>query len=142
MKTEAIKALREREWTMGNGQCEICHGLDTHWYETGQEWEASAIGHEKGCAVSLALQVLGESPIIKGEWEPGYEAPVTEFRVMMAIDCQRTFESPAFVSLQKRYGKPVPSPEEIQAGRAEVEALKTRHAQKSSAPVDERQSQH
>lgn len=109
---------------MGNGQCEICSGLDTHWYESGQEWDAGEIGHEEGCSIALALQALGEKPIMKGKWEPGYAAPVTPLRVMMELHCQRVLGSEEYAEICRKYKRPIPTPEELKASRDMVEALK------------------
>ena len=53
----AIEYLREKEWSMGNGQCPECGGLSKEWLED-TIW--SDVGHETECKLATALESLGE----------------------------------------------------------------------------------
>lgn len=55
MTAEAVRYLREREWTMGNGQCHDCCGL-----APGRNWWTPTIGHTRNCKLARALDSLGE----------------------------------------------------------------------------------
>ena len=66
----AVEHLRKVEWTMGNGQCGTCYGLGVSFHKSRG---ASQIGHEKECGLAGALASLGEKPLYKGEFDPGYD---------------------------------------------------------------------
>lgn len=65
--------LEDKEWSMGNGQCHCCQGLDTGFYL--QECDHSysgenSIGHSKDCKDALRMVELGGEPIFLGCYTP------------------------------------------------------------------------
>lgn len=70
MSNAAIKFLRDREWTAGNGQCHECLGVSDKWYGDIRYTNASSIGHHADCKIALALHNLGEIPIMRGAYIP------------------------------------------------------------------------
>lgn len=76
----ALEYLKEREWSMGNGQCPDCCGCPADWlghplYLTGEK-----LGHKKDCKIAIALVELGEKPLFKGGCEATeeYESYITD----------------------------------------------------------------
>jgi hypothetical protein len=122
MSAKAIRALKSREWTMGNGQCELCQGLSPAWYEKGQNWDANEIGHKQNCPIALSLQAMGESPVMLGEYSPGLEAPVLPVRAYMETDILRVMLSPEYARMLTKHGLSLPTESEIKKQR-EVVAL-------------------
>ena len=66
--TRAVKCLRGLEWSSGNGQCPECCGVSEAWHGHPLYLNASTIGHEKDCPLAAALQDVGETPLIKGNF--------------------------------------------------------------------------
>ena len=72
----AIKYLKEKEWSMGNGQCPECCGAPEKWFGHPCYMTPDTIGHEKDCELAASLKDLGETPLMKGgfcsetAWEP------------------------------------------------------------------------
>jgi len=65
MKKVAIAYLRQREWSMGSGQCPDCCGMKTDFgCGTDNIWKDSPKGHERECPLAIALTGLGESPLM------------------------------------------------------------------------------
>lgn len=62
---ESIKYLEEREWSLGNGQCDECNGLGPKFYG---HHEAKELGHERSCKFAKLLVDLGAFPIYKGAY--------------------------------------------------------------------------
>ena len=52
--TTPIEYLRREEWTMGNGQCHECGGLDPEGWPTNQ-----IVGHKLTCQKAKAIEALG-----------------------------------------------------------------------------------
>lgn len=49
-----LKFLREKEWTMGNGQCHECCGKAPR-----QRWWTETVGHRKDCKLAKSIESLG-----------------------------------------------------------------------------------
>jgi len=75
----ALKYLKEREWSMGNGQCPDCYGVHEGWY--GESYlDTKSIGHKKDCSLAASLLDLGGSPLFKGDYKSDkeYESFISE----------------------------------------------------------------
>jgi hypothetical protein len=64
---KALKYLRKREWSMGNGQCPECCGVHEGWlghllYKTSKN-----IGHKKKCKLAKAIKSLGGEVLYEGK---------------------------------------------------------------------------
>ena len=65
MSKKTIKYLRDKEWTMGNGQCDDCCGTDPNMiWGLGRDKRS---GHEKDCPAAKCLEELGEKVFYKGD---------------------------------------------------------------------------
>jgi hypothetical protein len=63
---KTIKFLREKEWDMGNGQCDECCGNQPgEWAPHPCVPTPAHEGHEVGCGLAKALEELGEKVIYK-----------------------------------------------------------------------------
>ncbi len=65
--SDAIKFLRDKEWSMGNGQCPECCGVPESWIGHPLYLDATRVGHRKGCSLAKALAALGEVPLMVGQ---------------------------------------------------------------------------
>jgi len=65
---KTIKYLKEREWSMGNGQCPECCGVPESWHGHPCFLTTENIGHEHNCKLAEALKELGENPLMKGDF--------------------------------------------------------------------------
>jgi len=53
---DQTEKLLEHEWSLGNGQCPVCYGLDP---DPKHRWGSSAPpGHEEGCLFGQAIAVM------------------------------------------------------------------------------------
>jgi hypothetical protein len=66
--TKAIKYLKKKEWSMGNGQCPECCGVPPDWLGHPLYLDSSKIGHKPGCKLASALNSVGEHPVMIGEF--------------------------------------------------------------------------
>lgn len=64
-----LKHLKEKEWSMGNGQCPECYGVPESWLGHINHLTFDTIGHKKDCVLVACLRELGEAPLIKGEFK-------------------------------------------------------------------------
>lgn len=71
--SDAIKYLRAREWTMGNGQCHECCGVHEGWHGHPCHMTPETIGHQPDCSLAAALTALGEKPLMLGEFKSDVE---------------------------------------------------------------------
>lgn len=60
---------RKKEWSMGNGQCPKCLGVHEGWLGHPLHFNAASIGHKKDCLLAEALEELGETPVMVGEFK-------------------------------------------------------------------------
>lgn len=61
---KAIKYLRNREWSMGNGQCPECHGSEPgKWAPHPCVKTKDEEGHQPKCSLAESLEELGEKVI-------------------------------------------------------------------------------
>lgn len=51
---KALEYLRNKEWSMGNGQCPECCGCNPD-----ANWWTQRVGHDFDCDLALAIQELG-----------------------------------------------------------------------------------
>jgi len=65
--------LRSKEWSMGNGQCPECNGLDPDHYGTGGWIRKSEFGHTTNCPLGLSLKEIGLEVLFQGEFNPKIE---------------------------------------------------------------------
>ncbi len=66
---QAIKYLRKKEWSMGNGQCPeccACHSGNPGWVR-----DCDHLGHNRSCKLAKSLVALGE----KVEWRHANKSP-------------------------------------------------------------------
>jgi hypothetical protein len=66
-----VTRLREKEWSMGNGQCPECCGLSPKWYKGGflnDVKNPSKIGHEKFCLLARMMKDYGIRPVMLGNF--------------------------------------------------------------------------
>jgi hypothetical protein len=70
---EAAKYLRNREWSMGNGQCPECCGVPEGWYGHPLYMAPNSIGHKSECVLAAALRELGETPLMQGDFTSDVE---------------------------------------------------------------------
>lgn len=72
MPDVAAAYLKDREWSMGNGQCPDCCGLPPGWLSwTGHTFYREKIGHELDCKLASALRDVGGSPLMLGTYTDG-----------------------------------------------------------------------
>jgi len=71
MTLSAAQYLRQREWIMGNGQCDDCCGLSPDWFHPplGRH-TPEEIGHLDDCPLAIALGDVGEEVVMKGSYLP------------------------------------------------------------------------
>jgi hypothetical protein len=76
MKSYLVR-LKEKEWSMGNGQCPSCGGLAPGWYKkdgfSSDIRDPKMIGHRKFCILARMLKDYGGTPIILGKFAPTTE---------------------------------------------------------------------
>jgi hypothetical protein len=70
---KAIKYFRDKEWTMGNGQCHDCCGVHEGWHGHLLHFDPKGIGHKPDCKLALALIELGEKPLMMGDFHSDKE---------------------------------------------------------------------
>ncbi len=63
------KYLKDKEWSMGNGQCPECYGVPKNWYGHPLYKTSETIGHKKGCKMAEMLNELGQKPLIIGDYK-------------------------------------------------------------------------
>ena len=78
----AIKYLKGKEWSMGNGQCPDCCGVPASWHGHPNYMTPETIGHKEDCTLADSLSELGESPLFIGEFKSDkeYEDFISEAR--------------------------------------------------------------
>jgi hypothetical protein len=62
-----LKYLRQREWSMGNGQCPDCCGVGEDWIGDMMFLDGSGVGHKRGCKLAQAIHEAGGTPLMVGE---------------------------------------------------------------------------
>jgi len=65
----AVKYLKDKEWSMGNGQCPECCGVPESWYGHPCHLKAETIGHKADCPLAASLRDLGDTPLMIGDFE-------------------------------------------------------------------------
>ena len=69
----AVKFLRNKEWSMGNGQCPECCGVPASWHGHPCHMTTEGIGHEANCSLAAALVAVGDTPLMKGTFKSNAE---------------------------------------------------------------------
>lgn len=69
----ALKYLREKEWSMGNGQCPECCGVPATWHGHPLHLTPETIGHKVGCELASAIRSAGGAPLMIGEFKSDVE---------------------------------------------------------------------
>ena len=70
----ALKYLKNKEWSMGNGQCPECCGVPSSWHGNPTHLTAETIGHEKGCLLAASIRDIGGETLMVGDFDgPDYE---------------------------------------------------------------------
>ena len=64
---DALDYLLKREWSVGNGQCPACFGMNPVFLSY---HEPSEIGHKPGCGHAAAIKALGGNPMMLGDCPP------------------------------------------------------------------------
>lgn len=64
----SLKYLKNKEWSMGNGQCPECHGVSQEWLGHPLHLNSKNIGHKSDCLLANSLKELGDSPIFIGDY--------------------------------------------------------------------------
>lgn len=67
--SHSLEYLKNKEWSMGNGQCHECCGAHEGWYGHPCYMESESIGHEKTCSLAKAIKELGGNPLYLGEYK-------------------------------------------------------------------------
>ena len=65
----ALEYLKNKEWSIGNGQCPECFGVHEGWYGHPLHMEPETIGHKKDCKLAKAIKDLGGGPLYLGEYK-------------------------------------------------------------------------
>jgi hypothetical protein len=74
-----LKYLKDKEWSMGNGQCPECCGVPESWHGHPGNLTPETIGHNPDCVMAQMLRDLGETPLMKGDFSgPDYETYWTD----------------------------------------------------------------
>ncbi len=67
-----VSRLREKEWSMGNGQCPACGGLGPGFYHKENPKfigrTVSDIGHSKFCLFARMMKDYGMNPVMLGHF--------------------------------------------------------------------------
>ncbi len=64
-----LKELREKEWSIGSGQCPICRGVNEAWHGHPLYTDPGKIGHSTWCQLAATIKELGETPLYVGTYK-------------------------------------------------------------------------
>lgn len=100
----ALRYLKRKEWSMGNGQCPDCYGVSTEWLGHPLHMTPDSIGHKQGCPLAAAIAELGVAPVMIGSFVPAEEqleavAPLLEHSRALKAAFTRMFEKTIFDAL-------------------------------------------
>ena len=70
---KALKFLRDKEWSMGNGQCPTCYGVPESWFGHPLHMKPETIGHKDGCERAEAIKELGGEVVMQGDFKSDVE---------------------------------------------------------------------
>jgi len=70
-----LEYLKDKEWSMGNGQCPDCCGAPPMWLGHPCHLTTNTIGHKQDCPLAAALLAAGGSPLMIGEYKGGVVNP-------------------------------------------------------------------
>ena len=59
---------KDKEWSMGNGQCPECQGLPPSWHGHPCALTSNKIGHKPDCLVALTIEAFGGAVIRLGDY--------------------------------------------------------------------------
>jgi hypothetical protein len=62
-----LKYLREKEYSMGNGQCPECCGVPPSWHGHPCHPTPQSIGHKRNCPLAAAIMEQGGSVLFQGK---------------------------------------------------------------------------
>ena len=65
--SKAVEILKDKEWSMGNGQCPECYGLHKGWVEGDNIYLFKNVGHRENCGRANAIRELGGDVYFVGE---------------------------------------------------------------------------
>lgn len=69
VKMLSVPYWRDKEWSMGNGQCPECCGVPESWFGQPLHLNPESIGHNKDCPLAEVLFALGEAPVMQGSFK-------------------------------------------------------------------------
>jgi hypothetical protein len=61
------KLLKDKEWSMGNGQCPECYGVPEDWIGHPLYLNSKNIGHKADCILAKSMQDVGLKPLYIGK---------------------------------------------------------------------------
>lgn len=64
---DTIQYLKNREWSMGNGQCPECCGCPESWLGHPCHLDSKSLGHKKDCILAKMMEEHGLSPLYIGD---------------------------------------------------------------------------
>jgi len=67
--SHSLEYLKSKEWSMGNGKCPECCGVNEGWHGHPCYMDAKSIGHEKNCSLAKAINELGVNTLYLGEYK-------------------------------------------------------------------------
>jgi len=76
----AIKFLRSKEWTMGNGQCHECYG-----HKPRNGWWTDTVGHAPTCKLAKSIETLGGKVV----WERKNHSKAARTRGLVVANLAR-----------------------------------------------------
>lgn len=62
-----IKFLKDKEWSLGNGQCPECYGVPESWLGHPLYLNSKGIGHKDNCTIAKAMKDVGLKPLYIGK---------------------------------------------------------------------------
>lgn len=71
--SKVTEYLKNKEWSMGHGQCPECGGVPPSWHGHPCHMTPDTIGHDSKCTLAEALRDAGETPLMKGEYTSDLE---------------------------------------------------------------------
>lgn len=91
---DRLAQLRQKEWSIGNGQCPVCGGVNEAWHGHPLYTDPGKIGHRTKCHLAADIKQLGETPLYIGIYKSKKEFE-TYWKIF--IDLQ-DFNQPSHVS--------------------------------------------
>ncbi len=65
----SLKYFKDKEWSMGNGQCPDCCGVPKDWLGHPNYLTSKNIGHKHSCKLAQCLKELGGNPLMIGDFK-------------------------------------------------------------------------